>query len=386
MNINTTKTVLSVKDYVEDNVKCQKSSWQYKFNSSWNECDTWCDYINYYFMSNVLSQVYIIDSPHIPKGKKIGFAIPVKTYDTNLYSSFIFNKVERSASGVGDFLTGGAFTPNQDIQNAYLTFYLNPDVKIPHQYILNRYKATFFHPTLNLPVYMSVGKFMMNRNLFIDGTIKPKAQINLVADRYLSAVFDFKTDDKATVIRLSVKGYINAIADFSVYATSRIGAYRYLNPVAKLNITASPSLTAYRNYSSNGLLNIGSNTNCSVKRSIYANGLINFLASASLQYAGCDIWDDWDTWDDYDNWECLQTVSISSNGVVNIYAYNTLDAQRNSNVLINTYINSYSTLDTLRNLSIISNIPPTSSASIIECCNCWGDFNTWEDRSTWRCN
>ncbi|MBX0310246.1 MAG: hypothetical protein JHC31_00315 [Sulfurihydrogenibium sp.] len=244
MNINTTKTVLSVSNYVEDNLRCKKSAWSYKFKNSWNECDTWCDYINYFFFSNILSQVYIIDSEIIPKNKKLGFPLPVKTYDTELFSKVIFNKVERNTEGVKGYFVGTDFTVNQDIKPAYLSFYLNSDIKIPHEYVLNRYRAILLTPTTNLSV---------------------------------------------------------------------------------------------------------------------------FITTNVLRYCNNDVWDNWDTWDDFENWECQQqATSTSINGSIPL--------------------NIYLTFDTKRYLNMLSNIPPTSTASIIECCNCWGDFNTWEDRSTWQCN
>lgn len=407
MNINTTKTVLSVKDYVEDELSCKKSAWSYKFKNSWNECDTWCDYINYFFLSNVLSQVYIIDSEIIPKGKKLGFAIPVKTYDTDLFSKVAFNHTEHSIEGVKGYLVGTDFTAKQDIKPAYITFYLTPDVKIPHQYILNRYKAILLTPTANIPVYITTG-INANRNFLIDGLIRPTSKPIFIADRNVFAPFDFRIDGKATIVELSARNYINALADFNISTKTGLDAFRYLDPVAKLNIKAIPLLTADRNYAINGLINIGSDPNFKLIRNVFADGLVVVYSSADLQYSTCnnDTWDSWDTWDDYDNWDCSNGTVITANGIIipasliifDVSRYlgvvadissssnNTLSTIRGTSITSNIQPNSNTTLDAVRNTNIISDIQPTSTASIVECCNCWGDFNTWEDRNTWLCN
>jgi hypothetical protein len=387
MNINTTKTVLSVKDYLKDELKCQQSAWKYKFNNSWNECDTWCDYLNYYFLSDVLAQVYIIDSPNIPKNKKIRFALPVKTYDVNAFASFVFNKVERTTEGVKDFIVGTTFTTNRDIKPAYLTFYLNPDVKIPKEYILNKYRAIFLNTTTNLPVYITT-QFYVNRNLLTNGVIKPTSKVSFIADRYLQILSNIKLSSSVNLRKISNKGYIYLTTDLDITAQSGLVVDRYINPVAKLNITTLPNLTATREIASNGLINTGSNTIYKVIRNIYTNGFININSSAVLQSNNCDIWDGWNTWDDYDIWSCTDTsiTPIYSNGKINIVATTNIEAQRDLNIYSNTPINSTTNIEAQRNLNILVNIPITSTASLTSCCNCWGDFNTWGDRNTWLCN
>jgi hypothetical protein len=211
VNINTTKITLLFTDYINQQVKCDNTAWQLKFNNSWNECDYWGGY-NYF---SVIAQVYEFDIIHLSKDTKFKFPLYVKSYNPELFSSFTFNKVERPTINVKDFIVGNIFTLNQDINNTVLKFYLTSDVKLSKSNVLNKYKLTFLGEEFFISVY-SVS------NINVIRYINPLAKINL------------NTTASATELR-----YINLPANYNLTIQTNTYENRYINPTTNLSLYGS---------------------------------------------------------------------------------------------------------------------------------------------------
>jgi len=211
VNINTTKITLSFTDYVNQQIKCDTTAWAYKFYNSWNECDYWGAY-NYF---SVIAQVYEFDVIFMSKGTNFKFPIPVKSYNPELFSSFTFNKAERPAINVKDFIVGNMFILNQDINNTVLKFYLTSDVKLKKSNVLNKCKLTFLGAEFFISVY-SLSSVNVIRY------ISPLAKINL------------NTTASATELR-----YINLLANYNLTIQTNTYENRYINPTANLSLYSS---------------------------------------------------------------------------------------------------------------------------------------------------
>jgi hypothetical protein len=163
MNVNTTKLIPLL-----DN--CSGTAWKIKFKNAWNECDVWCEYTKYYYYASYIAQVYIIKAPNIPKGAKLKFPFPVKTYDTQLFSEYNFNNVSRKPDANKDFIVSDEFTTANDISSKELYFYLTSDVKLPQSFIFNKYRTLLFNFDASLIVSGEI-KISRIRNLQTEGII-----------------------------------------------------------------------------------------------------------------------------------------------------------------------------------------------------------------------
>jgi hypothetical protein len=211
MNINTTKLSLLFTDYVNQQIKCDNTSWQLKFNNSWNECDYWGGY-NYY---SIIAQVYEFDVIYLSKDTKFKFPLYVKSYNPELFSSFTFNKTKRPTINVRNFIVGNIFTLNQDINNTILKFYLTSDVKLSKTNVLNKYKLTFLGGVFNISLY-SVSSVNVIRY------INSPAKINL------------NTITSATELR-----YISLSANYNLTIQTNAYENKYINPTANISLYSS---------------------------------------------------------------------------------------------------------------------------------------------------
>jgi hypothetical protein len=211
MNINTTKLSLSFTDYVNQQVKCDNTAWQLKFNNSWNECDYWGGY-NYF---SVIAQVYEFDIIHLSKDTKFKFPLYVKSYSPELFSSFTFNRAERPTINVKDFIVGNIFTLNQDINNTVLKFYLNSDVKLSKSNVLNKYKLTFLGTEFFISVY-SVSSVNVIRYINSPANLSLNTTISATELRYINLPANYSLTITPTIYN---DRYIISNANFSLYGS-----------------------------------------------------------------------------------------------------------------------------------------------------------------------
>jgi hypothetical protein len=186
LNINTTKSTPSFVDYVIDEVKCDNTAWVYKFTTSWNDCNSWG--ANTYF--SIKAQVYEFNIEFLPKDTKFKFLPYVKSYTPEMFSSFVFNRIERPAINVKDFIVGDTFTLNQDINNTTLKFYLSPDIKLTKSSVLNKYRVFFSRVLYSISIH---GECITRGYRYINPSFNfsTKLQTNIYADRYINPFIDF---------------------------------------------------------------------------------------------------------------------------------------------------------------------------------------------------
>jgi hypothetical protein len=211
VNVNTIKTALSFTDYVSNQVKCDNTAWQLKFNNSWSECDYWGGY-NYF---SIVAQVYEFDVIQLPKGTKFKFPLYVKSYNPEIFSNYTFNKVERPTINVKEFIVGNIFTLNQDVNNTILKFYLTSDVKLSKSNILNKYKLIYLGSVFNISVY-SISSVNVVRYINSPMLFSLNAFINDTELRYINSSLDFTFTIIPTVYN---DRYLTTNANFSLYSS-----------------------------------------------------------------------------------------------------------------------------------------------------------------------
>jgi hypothetical protein len=210
VNINTIKTALSFSDYVNQQVKCDNTAWQLKFTNSWNECDYWGGYA--YF--SIIAQVYIFDIIFLSKETKFKFPLPVKSYTPEIFSNYIFNKVERPTINVKEFIVGNTFTLGQDLNSTEIKFYLNSDVKLSKANVLNKYKVVYLGNVSTIPISV-YGYDSVNVSRYLNPTVN----------------LSLNTTTFATDLR-----YINSSANYKLTISPTINNYRHLIPNANFSL------------------------------------------------------------------------------------------------------------------------------------------------------
>ena len=201
MNVNTIITAQSFINYVESANKCDNTAWAYKFNNSWNECWYWGGY-------NVVSNVaknYVFDINYLSAATKLSFPIPVKSYQPQLFSSYIANSTVRPVNNTQGYIVGQKFTVANSLTNAVLTFIADSNIKLSIPYAVSYYGQTWIGnlgkaiiklvPIVNANRYISktykaIIKFYTSQAT-INRTVLPvikavfKGNSTVLADRYL---------------------------------------------------------------------------------------------------------------------------------------------------------------------------------------------------------
>ena len=139
MNVNTIITAQSFFNYTKAQVKCDNTAWAYKFNNSWNECWYWG---GYNAVGNIAKN-YVFDVNYLPAGTKLSFPFPVKSYQPQLFSSYIANTTVRPVNNTQGYIVGQRFTLGQSITNTVLTFIADSNIKLPINYAVSFYGQTW---------------------------------------------------------------------------------------------------------------------------------------------------------------------------------------------------------------------------------------------------
>ena len=139
MNVNTIITAQSFVNYTQAQIKCDNTAWAYKFNNSWNECWYWG---GFNAVGNIAKN-YVFDINYLPAGTKLSFPIPVKTYQPQLFSSYIFNTTSRLVNNTQGYIVGQKFIVGNSLTNTVLTFTADSNVKLPLSYAVSFYGQTW---------------------------------------------------------------------------------------------------------------------------------------------------------------------------------------------------------------------------------------------------
>jgi hypothetical protein len=139
MNVNTIITAQSFVNYTQAQTKCDNTAWAYKFNNSWNECWYWGGFNS---VGNIAKN-YVFDTNYLPAGTKLSFPIPVKTYQPQLFSSYVINTTIRPVNNTQGYIVGQRFIIGNSLTNTVLTFTADSNVKLPINYAVSFYGQTW---------------------------------------------------------------------------------------------------------------------------------------------------------------------------------------------------------------------------------------------------
>jgi len=139
MNVNTIITAQSFVNYTQAQIKCDNTAWAYKFNNSWNECWYWGGFNTV----DSIAKTYVFDTNYLPAGAKLSFPIPVKTYQPQLFSSYILNTAIRPVNNTQGYIVGQRFIVGSSLTNTVLTFTADSNVKLPINYAVSFYGQTW---------------------------------------------------------------------------------------------------------------------------------------------------------------------------------------------------------------------------------------------------
>jgi len=231
MNVNITKFSLSFTDYITEQVKCDNTAWQLKFNNSWNECDYWGGFTSF----SIIAQVYEFDVVFLPKKTKFKFPLYVKSYNPEIFSSFTFNRAERPTINIKEFIVGNSFTLKQDINNTTLKFYLTSDVKLSKANVLNKYKLTFLGSIFSISIY-SISSVNVIRYIKLPAKISLNAKALANEIRYIKLPAKISLNAKALANEIR---YINLIANFNPTIQTKPYENRYINSLANIPLYGS---------------------------------------------------------------------------------------------------------------------------------------------------
>jgi len=202
MNVNTIITAQSFVNYTKAQIKCDNTAWAYKFNNSWNECWYWG---GFNAVGNI-AKTYVFDTSYLPAGTKLSFPIPVKTYQPQLFSSYILNTAIRPVNNTQGYIVGQRFIVGNSLTNTVLTFTADSNVKLPLNYAVSFYGQTWIGNLVKLNVrfvalnvnmtrminqtYKAIMKFYISPkiNRSILPTIKAvfKGSSTMFANRYIT--------------------------------------------------------------------------------------------------------------------------------------------------------------------------------------------------------
>jgi len=139
MNVNTIMTAQSLTNYINNTNKCDNTNWLYKFNNAWQSCWYW----NSFNASVGVAKSYIFDVNYLPKGSALSFPIPVRTYQPQLFSSYVVNNTVRPVNNTDGYIVGQKFVVANSLTNTVLTFIADPNIKLTLSNALSFYGQTW---------------------------------------------------------------------------------------------------------------------------------------------------------------------------------------------------------------------------------------------------
>lgn len=119
MNVNTIQATPSFTNYIH--------------NELTNNCDPT------YNIVPVVAKSYLFDMGYAPANSKLCFPISVKTYQPQLFNTYITNTTPRSVNNTQGYIVGQKFTTGNSLTNVLITFTADPHVKLPLDYAISFY-------------------------------------------------------------------------------------------------------------------------------------------------------------------------------------------------------------------------------------------------------
>ena len=166
MNVNTIMTAQSLTNYVNNTNKCDNTNWLYKFNNAWQSCWYWSS-----FNASVgVAKSYIFDVNYLPKGSALSFPIPVRSYQPQLFSSYVVNTTVRPVNNTDGYIVGQKFVVGNSLTNTVLTFIADPNIKLSLNNALSFYGQTW----LGIP---STAIFKLTSTVNATRTINPNYDV-----------------------------------------------------------------------------------------------------------------------------------------------------------------------------------------------------------------